>query len=55
MEEETRDIPHNAVENECAEAGGLGTEISFLFAKTGLDSEIPELRGYEITPAPLKA
>jgi hypothetical protein len=27
-------------------AGGLGTEIAALFAKCGLDAEIPELRGY---------
>jgi plasmid stability protein len=54
MEEELRDILRNAVKDEDAEAGGLGTEISSLFAKAGLDFEIPELRGYEITPAPLE-
>jgi hypothetical protein len=32
-------------------AGGLGTEISGLFANVGLYSDIPELRGHEIEPA----
>jgi len=50
MEEEVRDILRNAV-NEDEPAGGLGTEISCLFAKAGLDSEIAELRGYEVKPA----
>jgi hypothetical protein len=31
-------------------AGGLGTEISVLFAKAGLDSDIPEFQGHEIKP-----
>ena len=31
-------------------AGGLGTEISALFAKAGLDSDIPEFQGHEIKP-----
>ena len=51
MEEEVRDILRNAVNEQDAPAGGLGTEISALFAKTGLDSDIPELRGHEIKPA----
>ena len=32
-------------------AGGLGTEISGLFADVGLYSNIPELREHEIEPA----
>jgi len=48
MEEEVRDILRNAVVQEEGPAGGLGTEISALFAKAGLDSDIPELRGHEI-------
>jgi antitoxin FitA len=48
MEEEVRDILRNAVVQEEVPAGGLGTEISALFAKVGLDSDIPELRGHEI-------
>jgi plasmid stability protein len=51
MEEEIRDILRNAVNEQDAPAGGLGTEISALFAKAGLASDIPELRGHEITPA----
>jgi hypothetical protein len=31
-------------------AGGLGTQIAALFAKNGLTSDIPELRGFEIIP-----
>jgi antitoxin FitA len=50
MEEEVRDILRNAVVREEAPAGGLGTEISGLFAKIGLESDIPELRGHEIEP-----
>lgn len=50
MEEEVRDILRNAV-NKVDPAVGLGTEISNLFAKAGLDNDIPELRGYEIKPA----
>jgi len=50
MEEEVRDILRNAVKDEGAVAGGLGTEISSLFARIGIDREIPELRGYQIQP-----
>lgn len=51
MEEEVRDILRNAVNEEDAPAGGLGSEISSLFTKVGLDSDIPELRGHQIKPA----
>jgi plasmid stability protein len=51
MEEEVRDILRNAVVEQDVPAGGLGTEISALFAKTGIDSDIPELRGHLIKPA----
>jgi antitoxin FitA len=51
MEEEVRDILRGAVKGEDVPAGGLGTEISTLFAKVGLDANIPELRGHEIKPA----
>jgi plasmid stability protein len=51
MEEEARDILRNAVNKEDVQVGGLGTEISALFAKAGLDSDIQELRGHEINPA----
>lgn len=51
MEEEVRDILRSAVNEQDLPAEGLGTEISALFAKTGLDFDIPELRGHEIKPA----
>lgn len=54
MEEEARDILRDAVNGEDVPAGGLGTEISALFAKAGLDSDIPELRGHEIKPPSFK-
>ena len=51
MEEEVRDILRSAVhEDEDQPADGLGTQISGLFAKVGLDCDIPELRGQEISP-----
>jgi len=51
MEEEVREILRNAVNEPEAAAGGLGTEIASLFAKVGLDEEIPELRGHPVEPA----
>jgi len=50
MEQEVRDILRHAVVQEGVPAGGLGTEISALFAKAGIDRDIPELRGHEIKP-----
>ena len=50
MEEEVRDILRHAVREPEAPAGGLGTEISSLFSRVGLESNIPELRGYELRP-----
>lgn len=51
MEEEVRDILRDAVSQDDAPLQGLGTEISALFAESGLDTDIPELRGHEIKPA----
>ena len=51
MEEEARGILRNAARQEDVPAGGLGTEISCLFGKIGLDADIPELRGHGIEPA----
>lgn len=51
MEEEVRDILRCAVNSEEMPSGGLGTEISALFTKAGLDFDIPELRGHAIKPA----
>jgi antitoxin FitA len=50
MEEEVRDILRAAAnEEKIAPKGGLGTEISKIFAKHGLETPIPELR-FEIKP-----
>ena len=52
MEAEARDILRSALVEADFLAGGLGTEISSLFAKTGLTTDIPELRGHQIeTPS----
>jgi plasmid stability protein len=51
MEEEVRDILRSAVNREEIPAGGLGTEISALFAQAGLDFDVPELRGQRLKPA----
>jgi plasmid stability protein len=51
MEEEVRDILRNAVKVEDSCGGGLGTGISSLFKKVGLETDIPELRGHTIAPA----
>jgi plasmid stability protein len=51
MEEEVRDILRSAVSEEEIPSGGLGTDISRLFVKTGLDLDVPELRGRAIKPA----
>ncbi|MFZ0135699.1 MAG: hypothetical protein WAK89_01460 [Candidatus Sulfotelmatobacter sp.] len=48
MEEEVRDILRSAVIETNSPSGGLGTEISSLFGKTGLTSDISELRGHQI-------
>lgn len=51
MEEEVRDILRNAANEDEVRTGGLGTDISHLFAKVGLDADIPELRGHRVKPA----
>ena len=50
MEEEVRDILRSAVSAETP-SGGLGTDISRLFRRTGLDTDATELRGHAIAPA----
>ncbi len=55
MEEEIRDILRNAVKADEAPSGGLGTEISGLFSRVGLEWDIPELRGRELRPALFEA
>jgi plasmid stability protein len=51
MEEEVRDILRSAVSGEETPSGGLGTDISSLFTRTGLDSDVTDLRGHAIAPA----
>ena len=51
MEEEVRDILRSAVAADETPSGGLGTEISRLFAKVGLSEDVPELRGHAVAPA----
>ena len=50
MEEEVRNILREAAESDERPAAGLGTEISSLFKKAGLRSDIAELRGHQIKP-----
>jgi plasmid stability protein len=50
MEEEVRDILRSVVHDDDGPSTGLGTEISALFAKAGINRDIPELRGHEIKP-----
>ena len=56
MEEEVRDILRDAVKEEDVATGGLGTEISALFSKIGLEKaeHISELRGFKIRPPSFK-
>jgi plasmid stability protein len=49
MEEEAREILRNALREEDAPATGLGTEIAELFRESGLQEDIPELRGHVVT------
>lgn len=47
MEEEARDILRDALRNDDAPAGELGSEIAGIFSGgEGLEGEIPELRGH---------
>ncbi len=50
MEEEVRDILRDAVKEEGAPRRNLGSEMASLFAKAGLDGDIPELHGSAIKP-----
>lgn len=50
MEEEVREILRDAVKDEPRPEVGLGTQIASMFSKCGLESPIPELRGYLVKP-----
>lgn len=45
MEEEVRQILRNAVKDQDAPPGPLGSRIAARFAKLGLKQDLPELRG----------
>lgn len=51
MEDEVREILRNSVNGEEPAGPGLGSEISALFTKTGLDRDIAEFRDEKIEPA----
>ena len=51
MEEEVRDILRNAVTVENRPLPRLGSRIAARFAKTGLSTDLPELRGRPPRPA----
>lgn len=50
MEDEVREILRNSVNQDETARTGLGSEISALFAKTGLDRDIAEFRGEKVEP-----
>jgi len=49
VEEEIREILRSEVAEDDFPSYGLGTEITALFSKTGLETGIPELRGHFVT------
>jgi antitoxin FitA len=52
MEAEVRDILRAASHEEMKSSKkGFGSEMAKLFAKSGLEEPIPELRGYPVKPA----
>jgi antitoxin FitA len=51
LEEEVRDILRAAVSREELPGRGLGSDIARLFEKTGLTSDVAELRALLIAPA----
>lgn len=53
MEEEVREILRNAVRAKGRPAAGLGSRIAARFGATGLEADLPELRGQAPRPAQL--
>ena len=41
----------DALKQEDVSGSGLGTAIAALFSETGLEKDIPEIRGHSVTPA----
>lgn len=52
-EEEVRDILRNAVKDDAGQRRPLGSRLVARFARLGLTTEIPELRGQAARPAKL--
>lgn len=55
LEEEVRQILRNAVKEESAAKGRLGSRISSRFARVGLTEDLPELKGRALQPADFDA
>lgn len=55
LEEEVRQILRNAVKDEGRAKSGLGSLIAARFARTGLTTALPELRGKAVKPADFDA
>jgi plasmid stability protein len=53
MEEEVREILRNAAREESRPVASLGSRIAARFRSTGLDADLPELRGQRPRPADL--
>ncbi len=53
MEEEVREILRNAAREEGRSIARLGSRIAARFRKTGLETDLPELRGQRPRPADL--
>ena len=51
MEDEVRHILRNAVHEEGADVGTLGSQIAQRFRRSGLTTELPEWRGRAVSAA----
>jgi antitoxin FitA len=51
LEEEACSILRDALNPPDSADGGLGTEISALFSRIGLEGEVPEIRDHIFAPA----
>lgn len=50
LKRDERPVRKGEVKNQEQAEVGFGTQVAALFAECGLDSPIPELRGYTIKP-----
>ena len=51
IKEEIVVILRDALRDSDSQDGGVGTEISALFSRIGLEGEVPEIHGHLIAPA----